>query len=246
MDNFPKIGLIGFGNMGKEIKRVADGMGIEITDVFDINDKIVSDKKYQFDVAIDFTEPKTVTENVRTIAKLGKNIVIGTTGWDEQKQEVEKIVFSENIGLVYGSNFSIGMMMFSQLVKEASKLVDSFKDYDIMLHEIHHRHKKDSPSGTALSLAKIILENVNSKKYILSRTSEGPIDNGALHVTSTRGGEIFGKHSIYLDSLADTIELTHNAKNRSGFAQGALLAAKWINYKKGIFEFNDVFKDLSI
>jgi len=235
----PKIAIIGYGSMGKEIERLAKEQNIIVTDIFDFDNKL-SDKKYDFDVAIDFSFPDSVEENLRIISAIKKNLVIGTTGWYQKKEEFAKLICKEGIGVVYGSNFSIGMQMFYRIVKNASHILNSVNGYDIMIHELHHKRKIDSPSGTANSLAQIIIEELDSKNEILTETSKERILPGQLHVTSTRGGEIAGTHTVYIDSIADTIELTHRAKNRTGFAIGALEAAKWIFGKKGFFQFTDV------
>jgi len=240
----PKIALIGYGSMGKEIESIARKKGYEITNIFEIDNPIRSDKEYDFDVAIDFSLPDSVLYNVKTLSQLHKNIVLGTTGWNDKKQTVRKIVEQSGIGLIYGTNFSIGMRMFFNIIENAAKLVDQISDYDIFLHEIHHNRKKDSPSGTALSLSGIILDNVKRKNSVVTDAIQGEIAPDQLHVSSTRGGEITGYHKVYLDSAADTIELAHRAKNRSGFVAGAVSAANWIYEKKGFYEFGDMLKNI--
>jgi len=236
-----KIAILGYGSMGKEVEKAALSKNIEITDIFDIDKRINPKMKYAFDVAVDFTYPDAVYENVKLISKMRKNIVVGTTGWDNKKTSIKKIVDDAGIGLVYASNFSIGMQMFFRIVKEAAKMKNKFPDYDIFMNEIHHVRKKDSPSGTAITLAKSILDNVQSKKNIMTDRCENEIKPGQLHVGSIRGGEIPGTHTVYIDSPADTIELTHRAKSRTGFAYGAVEAAQWIHGKKGFHNFSDIF-----
>lgn len=235
-----KIALVGYGSMGKEIERIAQRENVEITDIFDINNPFDSKKKYDFEVAIEFTEPSSVLKNVEELAKAGKHIVLGTTGWYDKKDEIEKIVEKHNIGLVWAANFSLGMNIFFKLVEVASMFASISDEYDMMVHELHHKHKKDSPSGTAERIGAIILENFINKKEILKETSHKKIKPDQLHVTSTRGGEIFGTHTVYVDSLADTIELTHRARTREGFAIGAISAAEIIAETKGFHEFNEL------
>lgn len=239
MENLPKLAIVGYGAMGRAIETLAKEQAFVISNIFDIDSKLNSAENYDFDVAIEFTAPDQVIENIKSIAKLHKNIVIGTTGWLDKLDEVREIVSEAGIGLVYSTNFSIGMQMFFRIVRNAAALMNKTDGYDIMLNEMHHHRKKDSPSGSAKTLANIILEEVDTKTTILDDTARSQIGKEMLHLTSTRGGEIFGKHSIYIDSLADTIELKHNAKNRYGFATGALQAAKWIFAKKGIYDFSD-------
>lgn len=245
MDNNLKIALIGYGSMGKEIERIALEQNIEITDIFDIDAPISDTSKYNFDVAIDFSYPDAVLSNLSAVAKLNKNLVIGTTGWIQHIDKIKEIVENSQIGVIWGSNYSIGMQIFFQTVRQAAKLLNTTTDYDIMLSEMHHKRKIDSPSGTALTIGKIITEEYNSKENILVETSHKRINPNELHITSLRGGEIAGTHTVYIDSSADTIELTHRAKNRTGFAKGAILAAKWIHNKKGFYNFESLFEKFS-
>lgn len=239
----PKIGLIGYGAMGHEIEKLSRELGFIITEKFDINHPLKDNIEYEFDVAIDFSVADIVFSNAEVVGKLGKNIVLGTTGWYDKEDQLRELVTKHNIGLVWGSNFSIGMQVFFKMIEYSSKFVSNM-DYDIFVHELHHRNKKDSPSGTALSIAKVILDNHSKKKKIEVNSVQGLIDPSTLHVSSTRGGHITGTHTVYLDSLADTLEITHLAKNRSGFALGALKAAKWLKDKKGFYNFNDIFQEV--
>jgi len=239
-----KIAILGYGSMGKEVEKAALLKNITVTDIFDIDKPINPNADYKFDVAIDFTLPESVIGNVEILSKMGKNIVIGTTGWEKHKMDIESMTANCSIGTVYASNFSIGMQMFFRIVDQASRMKNLFPEYDIFMHEIHHKRKKDSPSGTALTLAQSILKNVDSKNEIYTNKCEGEIQPDQLHVSSNRGGEIAGTHTIFIDSAADTLELTHRAKNRTGFAMGALQAAEWINGKKGFFDFKDVFDEI--
>jgi 4-hydroxy-tetrahydrodipicolinate reductase len=243
MENL-KIAIIGYGSMGKEVEKAALANKFEITNIFDIDNKISSFEKYEFDVAIDFSLPDAVLSNIQTLAKLNKNCVIGTTGWFAKFEEIKNIVNNSEIGCVYGSNFSIGMNYFFKIIEYSSKLLNKIDGYDIMLHEVHHNRKKDSPSGTANTLADIILKEYSKKDSINPDKIEGKILENQLHVSSSRVGEVTGFHTVWIDSLADTIELTHRAKNRSGFALGALEAAKWINNKKGFFDFKDCLENI--
>lgn len=244
MSSLPKIAIVGYGNMGKEIEALAKRDGYIITDVFDLNNPLRDNVNYEFDVAIDFTFPDTVLKNVMILAEHKKSIVLGTTGWYDYKKEVKDIVEKNNVGLVWGSNFSIGMQMFFRITKEASRLMNKVENFDIMMHEMHHARKKDSPSGTAVSLANIIIEQVASKTKIEKNAIDGQIANDVLHVSSTRGGEVTGRHTVYIDSVSDSIELTHRAKNRSGFALGSLTAANWINKNKGFHSFDDLLNNI--
>lgn len=239
-----KIAILGYGNMGREIERLAEERRIEVTEIFDIDRPIYKHERHDFDVAIDFSSPSAVLKNVETLGHIKKNLVIGTTGWKDQQSEVENLVNQSGIGAVYGSNFSIGMQIFYKIVERAAQLANNVSDYDVAIHELHHKRKVDSPSGTALVLSEIILKEFFRKNEVLQETSHGAISPHALHVSSMRLGEATGTHTIYIDSLADTIELTHRSKNRSGFALGALAAAEWIHGKTGFYNLRDVFEEV--
>jgi 4-hydroxy-tetrahydrodipicolinate reductase len=242
--DFPKIAIVGYGSMGKEVEHIARDKGYIITDIFEIDNPLENHREYDFDVAIDFSFPDTVVENVKLLSELKKSIVLGTTGWYDKKDTIRELVEKTGIGLIYGSNFSIGMRMFFNIIENAARLVDRIGDYDIFIHEIHHKRKKDSPSGTAQTLSGIILDNVKRKNGVVTDAIQGEIKPDELHVSSTRGGEIMGYHKVYMDSAADTIELAHRAKNRSGFAAGAISAASWIYGKKGFYEFGDMLENI--
>lgn len=238
-NNSPKIALIGYGAMGKAVKAIADKKKIIITDIFDVDSPIKNDKHYDFDVAIDFSTAEAVVKNVEILSAMHKNIVIGATGWLSQLPKIKNICEKYKNGIIYSSNFSVGMQIFSKALSNIIQYINNYDDYDVFLHEIHHNNKIDSPSGTANILANVILNNSNIKKKIITESLNRKIEPEELHVTSSRGGSVFGTHSVYIDSFSDTIELTHRAKNRDGFAAGAIYAAQWIYNKSGIYNFSE-------
>ena len=183
-------------------------------------------------------------DNIEAVADCGKNIVIGTTGWYDKLDDVKQIVKAKKIGLLYSSNFSLGMNIFCQIIASAAHAFDKFDAYDAAISEIHHKGKVDSPSGTALTLGQIILQHLHRKKQVLYETPHAVLKPEQLHITSTRVGHVCGTHRVLFDSDADSIELVHTAKNRSGFALGALLAAEWLKGKKGIFTMKDVLSSI--
>ena len=230
-----KIAIVGYGKMGKEIEKIAIARGIDVTridpsdknaDFTEINEKSMK----EVDVCIDFTRPDAVIGNLRKISKFGKNVAIGTTGWGDKLEEAEKIVRQNNIGLIHASNFSIGVNVFFRIVENAAKIMNKFNDYDVYGYELHHSKKLDSPSGTAKAIEKILAQNIRRKKEI--------------NFTSVRSGNIPGTHAVGFDSTADTIELKHVARNREGFAAGALMAAEWIRNKKGFYSIDDMMNGL--
>jgi 4-hydroxy-tetrahydrodipicolinate reductase len=241
-----KIVLLGHGNMGREVKGLINEsrnhqiVAINLQRVGDEIDEVVVKTA---DVVIDFTSPQIVLENIKRVAAIGTNMVVGTTGWYENLDEVEKIVKKSGIGLIYAQNFSVGANMFFQVVAHAAKLMSRFGNYDVYGFEVHHVGKKDSPSGTALRLAKEIMMNFPQKNVVQTEKLDRQINSEELHFASIRGGRNPGFHQVVFDSSADSITLSHAAHNRRGFAEGALLAAEFILDKKGLFTIDDVFKN---
>jgi 4-hydroxy-tetrahydrodipicolinate reductase len=224
--------------MGREIEAVAREQGETIAKMFEIDNPVRARDLSDVDVCIDFTTPEAVLANIRAAAEARCNIVVGTTGWHQHLPEIQKLV--QDSALLYSSNFSLGMNIFFRIVSRAAELMNRAQEYDPYVHEIHHRGKADSPSGTALSLAHILMEAIDRKKGILTQASEGKIPPEMLHVSSTRVGAVTGNHLVGFDSEADRIELHHEAKNRRGFALGALAAARWLRGRKGVFTMDDV------
>ena len=181
------------------------------------------------DVVIEFSQPEAVIANIEAAARAGVNIVVGTTGWSDQRAKVEQIVRDSGIGLIYGANFSLGMNLFFEIVSHSARLVGMLPQYDAYLSEEHHRAKKDAPSGTALNLLDVMRPHLS---------------NPNPSIASIRAGWIPGTHVIGFDSEADTIVLEHRARSRQGFAEGAVLAARWIAGKKGFYDFRQVFREI--
>jgi 4-hydroxy-tetrahydrodipicolinate reductase len=229
-----KIALLGYGKMGRLVETIALREGWEVGPKLDIQDNaggrgITSASMAGVDVAIEFSQPEAVLANIEAAARAGVNMVVGTTGWAGERLRVERIVEDSGIGLVYGSNFSLGMNLFFEIVSHAARVVGMLPQYDAYLHEEHHRAKKDAPSGTALSLLDIIRPHIG---------------NPNPSVTNVRAGHIPGTHVIGFDSEADTIVLEHRARSRQGFAEGAVLAARWIAGKRGLHDFRQIFREI--
>lgn len=245
VSNGMRIGLLGHGNMGTEIERLVRAAGVHDVSVIGLTEpagEIDAAGLKNADVVIDFTSPEIVLNDIKTVAKAGKNMVVGTTGWQAHVPEVEKIVRESGIGLIYGQNFSIGANVFFRAVAHATKLFSEFKEYDVSGLEIHHAGKKDSPSGTALRTAEEILKNSTVKTTLQTAKLDRKIRPEELHFASVRGGVNPGFHEVIFDSPADAVIISHSAHNRQGFAQGAILAAEFINGKKGLYTFDDVMK----
>jgi 4-hydroxy-tetrahydrodipicolinate reductase len=233
-----KIALIGFGKMGREIDAVAREQGDVIARVFEIDDPVRPQALADVDVCMDFSTADAAVSNIRAATEARRDIVVGTTGWHQHLSSFQDSF--RDSGLLYSTNFSLGMNCFFRMVKRAAELMNGATEYDPYIHEIHHRQKLDSPSGTALSLAKILVETIDRKKSILTAPPDGKIAEDMLHVTSTRTGVVAGTHVVAFDSAADLIELKHVAKSRRGFALGALKAAHWLRGRKGIYTMDDV------
>lgn len=242
-----RIALIGAsGSMGREIDRLAPDEGAEIVLRFDAENPLPEEmRETEFDVAIEFSLPANVLDSIRTVVGWRKPIVVGTTGWYDSLEEVTGIVGEHEGRLIWASNFSVGVQAFFSVVREAAKLFNKIERYDVAVHEEHHVRKADSPSGTAVSLGNLLLESIDRKRSALVETAHGRIPSDALHITSRRIGETIGTHVVTFDAGADTIELVHRAKNRSGFALGALAAARWIvGAEPGTYRLDDVFEEI--
>jgi len=244
------VAIVGYGGMGLEVERVLRARGHEVAaridpaapgaDARSLTEEIARG----VDAAIEFSLADAVLENARVYARLGVNAVVGTTGWYGKLDQMKSIVTDGGIGLVYGSNFSIGAHIFFALVAAATELSNPFAEYDILGWEVHHKRKKDSPSGTALSIAKIITAGHARKKKVVTEKLDRAPGPEELHFASVRGGDVPGIHTVLLDSAFDTIELTHSARNRGGMAAGAVRAAEWVQGKKGLFEAADFIQDV--
>lgn len=244
------IAIIGYGKMGKEVEKIARERGIKVVSIIDREAKeatyreISAESVRNADVCIDFTHPDSAIGNIEKLSKLKKNIVVGTTGWYGEMDRARAMVKKAGNGLIWSGNFSIGVNLFFRMVEDAARIINKVDDYDLFIHEFHHSQKADSPSGTALMLGKIITDNVSRKKKIVTEELKRKISPNELHISSTRGGSIPGTHIVGMDSAADTIELKHTARNRQGFALGAVMAAQWISKKKGFYGIDDMMKSV--
>lgn len=233
-DTPDKLALVGYGRMGRLVEQLAPAHGFEVVlrlDEFNNPGGAgLTDENFSgIDAAIDFSIPEVVADNAVRIAELGIPLAIGTTGWQDDLDRVREAVERHRSGLVYGANFSVGVNAFYRVVQAAAQALAAQEDYDAFMYEAHHKHKLDAPSGTALRL----LDAMRDAGY--SR----PVD-----VATQRAGQFPGVHEIGFDSEADTIRVSHAARNRSGFAHGALKAARWVMGQRGFFEFSTVWDRL--
>lgn len=228
-----KIGLIGYGAMGRLVGDLATQRGHEIAVKIDLDEAHRSAEDLiqslrPCDVAIDFSIADAVPKNAEAGARAQVPLVVGTTGWLSEVENVRRVVQEHNGTLIYGANFSIGVQIFYRIAAHAAELFQNIESYDPFIEEAHHKRKRDAPSGTALQLGKIAEHGLKRE----------------VPVSSTRAGYIPGTHRIGFDSAADQIRITHEARSREGFAAGALMAAEWIVGRKGLYEFSEVFDEI--
>ncbi len=238
-----KIALIGYGKMGKAIEEIALQKDHEI--VLKINSQNAADftskNIAKADVSIEFSNPESAFQNIRKCLEAGIPTISGSTGWLQQLNEAKAICKKNNTAFLYASNFSIGVNLFFQINELVAQILKSHPEYEVSMEEIHHTAKKDAPSGTAVTLAEGILKHYPSKQKWINHASKNNTDLG---IVSKRIDPAPGTHSIFYDSEIDSIEIKHTAHNRKGFAFGAVLAATFIQKKKGIFEMKDVLSSL--
>ena len=229
-----KIALVGYGKMGKIIDEIATQRNHEI--VARLNESPTSENLNNADVVIEFSNPEVAFNNIKTCLENKIPVICGTTGWLDQKPEIEKIAAENNTAFLYGSNFSLGVNLFFALNEKLANLMKNFPEYNVQLEEIHHTHKKDAPSGTAISLAEGIIKNDQRfEGWKLEETKEKE-----LGIFAIREDEVPGTHSVFYKSSVDEIEIKHTAYSRNGFALGAVFAADWIQGKTGNFSMKDV------
>ncbi len=238
-----KIGLIGYGKMGKAIEEIALQKGHQI--VLKISDQNLQDFTKEnlllCDVAIEFTNPESAIANMRMCIDAGVPVVCGSTGWVAHEGDIKKYCSEQNGTLLYASNFSIGVNIFFEVNKKLATLMASQKEYEVNVEEIHHTQKKDAPSGTAISLAQqIISERSDKHTWVLGDTTSA----NEISITSKRIDPAPGTHYVKYTSEVDDIEIIHTAHSRKGFAMGAVAAATFLQDKKGIYSMADVLKDL--
>ncbi|MCA9736382.1 MAG: 4-hydroxy-tetrahydrodipicolinate reductase [Gemmatimonadetes bacterium] len=239
-----RIALIGYGRMGRMVESAAEARGHEIVARIDASEDGPADladrlASQRAQAAIDFSVAQAVLVNVEACLRAGVPLVIGTTGWADRLPEAEERTRTAGGALLHGANFSIGATLFARLVREAGRLFDRFPDYDPYVLEYHHRMKTDAPSGTAASLARVLLDTMERKEHLQEGNPAGRIAEDALQVSSVRAGHAFGTHEVGFDGEVDRIVLVHEARSRRGFAEGAVFAAEWIQGRTGVFSFED-------
>lgn len=233
-----KVLLIGYGKMGKTIESIARKRGHEIVGKMDVGDTL-ADFNQPADVAIEFTQPEAVVANLKACIDKGIPVVCGTTGWLQKRHEVEEYCRVKNGTLFYSSNYSLGVNIFFKINEYLARIMDRYPDYSVAIDETHHTEKKDAPSGTAITLAEGIINNLKRKKEWASGATK---KTGTLVINSFRVDPAPGTHVVRYQSAIDELEITHTAHSREGFALGAVLVAEWLAGKKGIYTMDDFLK----
>ena len=230
-----KIALLGYGKMGKVIEKIALSRGHEIVLRKDANQSF--EGLATADIAIDFSTPESALDNITECLESGIPVISGTTGWLEDYRKVAELCEAKNGAFIYGSNFSLGVNLFFEINKMISTTMRRFPQYKVTMEETHHTEKKDAPSGTAISLAKDIIENSDYSSWALENAKENEILIDAKRIEN-----VPGTHVVEYNSDEDSIEFKHTAHNREGFAFGAVIAAEWLQDKKGIYTMKDVLE----
>ncbi|MDR1130541.1 MAG: 4-hydroxy-tetrahydrodipicolinate reductase [Prevotellaceae bacterium] len=231
-----KIALIGYGKMGRTIERFAIQRGHSITVRIDKDntEDIYSEAFKSSDIAIEFSVPETAFKNVSTALNLGVPVVCGTTGWLDRLDEIKQLCDKQKLAFIYSSNFSLGVNIFFHINRKLAEVMKNYPEYRVSIEEIHHIHKKDAPSGTAVTLAEDILNQISLEKWSLEN------DENTLHISAVREGEVPGTHSVLYENDIDSITIRHEAKSRDGFALGAVIAAEFAQGKQGFFTMKEV------
>ena len=249
-----KIALIGYGKMGKMIEQIAISRGHEIVSIIDVDNQQDFDSEAfaSADVAIEFTAPQAAYGNYLRAFSKGVKVVSGSTGWmKEHGDDVRRMCAEEGKTLFWASNFSIGVAIFSAVNRYLAKIMNGFQQYGVEMEEVHHIHKLDHPSGTAITLADEVVDNIDRLNGWVVGTVQNPdgsiegtkdVEAGSLRIDSIRRGEVPGIHTIKYDSEADAITITHDAHSRQGFALGAVLAAEYTAEHTGLLTISDMFK----
>jgi 4-hydroxy-tetrahydrodipicolinate reductase len=244
------IALLGYGKMGKIIEKIATDRkhNIVLKIDYDNQHELTAENLRKADAVIEFTTPASVLSNIQNCFDAGVPVVVGTTGWYEHLAQVKQDCVNSDSTLLYASNFSVGVNIFFHINRKLAKLMNNYPYYDVQVEEIHHTQKLDSPSGTAITIAEGIIDNLDRKKdWVNVLTAEGneaddsSLKNEQVLIESFRIDSVPGTHTVIYDSEVDTIEFKHTAHNRNGFALGAVLAAEWVHNKKGFFSVQDMF-----
>lgn len=240
-----RIALIGYGKMGRIIEQMGKEHGHDFPLIIDLDNQedLTSEKLTSADVAIEFTVPASAPDNIMACFDAGIPVVSGTTGWNDRYQEIAESCLKSNGGLFHASNFSIGVNIFMELNRQLATIMNGFAQYRVELEEVHHIHKLDAPSGTAITLAEKIIgemDRIGQWELTDSNSQNKKPEEAVLPVRALRQGEVKGRHTVRYESDVDSITLTHDAKSREAFASGALMASEFMLQKHGIYGMKDL------
>jgi 4-hydroxy-tetrahydrodipicolinate reductase len=241
-----RFAIVGTGQMGQAVAQVATEQGHDIAARFDSERPFLAASPADLngaDVVVDFSLPSLAFDHIQRYCEWQQPAVVGTTGWYDHLDAVERLVAEHDASLLYAPNFSLGVAVVRRALDGVLPLLNELDDYDPFVQEVHHTKKVDSPSGTAQMLGELIVDGLDRKGHVEPETQHQRIAAEAVHVTSTRAGSVFGEHTVTFDGPYDQITLTHRAKNRRGFAAGAVRAAAWLEGRQGLFSLDDVLHD---
>jgi 4-hydroxy-tetrahydrodipicolinate reductase len=236
-----KIGLVGYGKMGRTIETLGSSQGYSFPLIVDLDnmEDLNADRVAEIDVAIEFTSPESAPGNILRCIDLELPVVSGTTGWNDRFAEIRAYCLEKDGALFHASNFSIGVNILFALNRQMARIMDRFPEYLVSLREVHHIHKLDAPSGTAITLAEQI---ISEQERVKSWSLDDKGDPGNIHIDAVREGEVKGIHKITYESDLDSLSLVHVAKSRDAFAAGALMAASFIRERSGVYGMSDLLK----
>ena len=242
MSDSLQVAIAGTGRMGRAVEESAHLRGHQISARFDrANPVTMEGLTEDLDVVIDFTEPEVAVSHITHYCRANIPAVIGTTGWYNRFDEVQRFVISHQSAILYSSNYSLGIQLILQALQILGTILDRLPEFDVAIHELHHSAKLDSPSGTAIHLAERLIQNLQRKHNWGEPSSQ--YDSSKIEIGATRIGHVFGTHRIMIDGPSDHIVLEHTAKSREGFALGAVRAAEWIQGRTGLFTLEDMLAD---
>ena len=235
-----KVAIIGYGKMGREIEKILLQRGHEVALIIDVNNAsdLNAENLKNIDVAIEFTTPSTAYNNIRTCLECGAAVVSGTTGWTDRLAELQTLCREKGGAMFYASNYSIGVNLMFRLNRELARMMNAFSQYKISMTETHHTEKKDSPSGTAATLAEDIISRIDRKQGWVNEPTD---DDSLIGIESFRIGMNPGEHTVTYSSEDDVLEIRHSIKNRRTLAEGAVIAAEFLCGKQGVFTMEDLF-----
>lgn len=246
-----KIIIVGFGSMGRMVAQAAESMQVKVVASIDphveeaSNTRLLDSLLAQADVVLDFSTANSVIENIKSYLSVGVPALIGTTGWSEDVEKVKALITEHNGKLLVAGNFSIGVAIYSEVVRMAARFFSSAPEYDVWGYEVHHFNKADSPSGTAKVVGQVLLEELPNKSKLVYERLERKIASDEIHFASVRGGPVNFEHTVEFGSSADTITIKHTAKNRMGYAHGAIQAARWLlTQPNGFYDFQSFVESL--